>query len=194
LWGTVNRSPRQATLDVTISPEPTNVGLDPGGRGVEPTLSELFFAHFAGLTRLAMCLVDDQPTAEDVVQDAYLSLYKRWGALRDPDKALTYLRSAVLNGARSQVRRRSRVRSARTLHAVPADHTSETYEQRADRDAVYAAVRDLPQRQREVMVLRYYEELSEAQIADTLGISTGSVKRHAYRALEALTRRLEVQP
>ena len=164
-----------------------------GVRDTDRALTELFYAHAAGLIRLALCLVDDQATAEDVVQDAYVSLYRRFGALRDPDKALTYLRSAVLNRSRSHLRTVTRARAARVLHVVPADHTQETVDRRAESRAVYQAVSELPRRQREVMVLRYYLDLTEAEIADVLGMSAGSVKRHAHRALAALTRRLEVQ-
>lgn len=155
-------------------------------------LTELFYAHAAGLIRLATCLVDDRETAEDVVQEAYVALYRHWSTLRDPGSALTYLRSAVLNRARSQLRTRMRGRAAPVLHLIAGDDTSETAARRAQDREVYAAVSDLPRRQREVMVLRYYLDLSEAEIADVLGVSTGSVKRHAHRALEALTRRLEV--
>ena len=164
-----------------------------GPAGRDRLLGDLFYAHFAGLTRLAMCLVDDQATAEDVVQEAYLSLHRHWAGLQDPGKALTYLRSAVLNRSRSHVRALARARRVRVLHAVPTDSTHETAAHREETRAVFDAVAALPRRQREVVVLRYYLELTEAEIADTLGVSAGSVKRHAHRALEALTRRLEVQ-
>jgi RNA polymerase sigma-70 factor (sigma-E family) len=164
------------------------------GGDAHAVLTGLFYAHFAGLTRLAMCLVDDQAAAEDVVQDAYLALYRNWRALRDPDKALTYLRSAVLNRSRSHVRSLGRARRRTgVLHVVPTDTTSDMVQAREDSKAVYAAVVGLPRRQREVVVLRYYLDLSEVEIAEFLRVSTGSVKRHAHRALAALTRRLEVQ-
>jgi RNA polymerase sigma-70 factor (sigma-E family) len=164
-----------------------------GKASTDRLLSELFYAHFAELTRLAMCLVHDQATAEDVVQDAYLALYRHHGRLRDPDKALTYLRSAVLNRARSHFRSLRRARAAKVLHLIPSNQTEDAVELREETDDVFRAVAALPQRQREVVVLRYYLELSEAEIADALGIAVGSVKRHAHRALAALTHRLEVQ-
>jgi RNA polymerase sigma-70 factor (sigma-E family) len=136
-------------------------------------------------------LVDDHGSAEEIVQDAFESLYKRWNDLRDPGAAVAYLDRSVVYGARSWVRRRVTARS----YVLPEAGTvrsaeSESVDQRRN-DELADAIRELPQRQREVVVLRYYLDLSEEQIATWLGVSTGSVKRHAFRATARLQERME---
>jgi len=156
-------------------------------------VTELFLGFHRQLVGFAMLLVDDVATAEDVVQDAFLALHRRWTWLRDPQAAYEYLRIAVLNGSRSQLRRR-RVRAAHAVSAVPDQPSAEaSAADRAERDAVWAGVAALPRRQREVLVLRYYMDQSEAEIARMLEISAGSVKQHASRGIAALTARLEAQ-
>jgi RNA polymerase sigma-70 factor (sigma-E family) len=145
-------------------------------------VSTLFHVHHRRLVGLASLLVDDHGTAEEIVQDAFESLYKRWDRLRDPHAAVAYLDRSVVYGARSWVRRRVTARSFTPPDAgveVSAEHTAVDGRRR------------LPQRQREVVVLRYYLDLSEEQIAAWLGVSTGSVKRHAFRATAALQKRME---
>lgn len=156
----------------------------------DEALSGLFAAHYDGLLRLAVLLVDPA-TAEDVVQDAFARLYAHWRRLRDPDKALPYLRSAVLNGARSRLRRAGTAARYDLPPESRAASAEDTALGRADADEMLAALDRLPRRQREVLVLRYYLDLTEAAIADTLGISPGSVKQHASRGIAALSRSLE---
>jgi len=137
------------------------------------------------LVRLAGLLLDDPGACEEVVQDAFVSLHLRRGAV-DPERVPAYLRSAVLNAARSRLRRRRVAeRLGRLRPGAPATPEDEAVlgDRRA---AVLAAVRRLPRRQQEVVVLRYWLDLSEAEIATTLGISAGSVKTHASRALAAV--------
>ncbi|MFJ1761443.1 SigE family RNA polymerase sigma factor [Amycolatopsis sp. NPDC088138] len=148
-------------------------------------LAELFRAHRPGLVRLAVLLLGDRGLAEDVVQDAFVALFKRW-PLEDPDGAGGYLRVSVVNGARSAQRRaalRLRHRKAERDDGPPAD--AETLLDEEHREVI-AAVRQLPRRQREVLVLRYWSGLSEAEIAHTLGVSRGTVKTCASRALAKL--------
>ena len=156
----------------------------------DEALSALFAAHYDGLLRLAVLLVDPA-TAEDVVQDAFARLHARWRGLRDHDKALAYLRASVVNGARSRLRRNkvaARYEPPREGWAASAEDSALDRAEHAD---VLAALDRLPRRQREVLVLRYYLDLREADIADTLGISPGSVKQHASRGLAALSRSME---
>jgi RNA polymerase sigma-70 factor (sigma-E family) len=147
-------------------------------------LAELYAAHRLALVRMAVLLVDHRAEAEDVVHDAFASVLGR--TLRDPDAVLGYLRTAVVNGCRSTLRRR---RTAR-VYARPTDPGPATPDERAvlaeDHREVLAALDTLPPRQREVLVLRYWSELSEAEIAETLGVSRGTVKSTASRALDAL--------
>lgn len=157
-------------------------------------IDDLYRAHGLGLIRLALMLVGDQATAEDVVQEAFLGLYRSWSRVDDPDHALGYLRAAVLNGARSvhRSRRRSHARLLRSVQHTPPVWSAESAAmERADRRAVLAAVARLPQRQREVLALRYYLDLSEQEIAGILGIARGTVSSTAARALAVLSRQFE---
>lgn len=150
----------------------------------DEALEQLYAAHWRGLVRLSVLLVRDQGVAEEVTQDAFVAVHARWSRLRDPDKALAYLRQAVVNRSRSAPRHRAVVqRHAATLRPIDAADPSPASDRRA---AVLDAMRALPDRQREVLALRYYLDLSEAQIADTLGISRGAVKSHASRGAAAL--------
>ena len=158
------------------------------GTGIDPSveITELYAAHRLGLVRLAVLLVDDLASAEDVVQDAFASLARRPDAVRDPSKALAYLRVSVVNAARSTLRRR---RTARA-YSPPHDPSPPTPEDSAvlaeEPREVIDALQRLAPRQREVLVLRYWSHLSEAEIARTLDISPGTVKSPASRALVAL--------
>jgi RNA polymerase sigma-70 factor (sigma-E family) len=161
----------------------------PRARG--EAVSAIFHAHYRRLVGLAGLLVDDRESAEEVVQDAFEQLYRRWGSLRDPASAIAYLDRSVVNGARSKLRRRFTERSYEW--PVPADVPSAESSgiERRQRDDLVAAVRRLPRRQREVVVLRYFLDLSEDQIAQWLGVSPGSVKQHAHRATTALQQQME---
>ena len=158
----------------------------------DDALAVLFHRQYLPLVRLAACLMGDRDSAEDVVQDAFLSLQRHTSTLRDASAAEAYLRSAVVNGSRSQVRRLVRERLRRRPAAVPSASSEETAVERDEHARVLEAVQGLPARQREVVVCRYYLELSEAETASLLEISTGSVKRHAHRAVRAVQTRVEV--
>ena len=136
-------------------------------------------------------LVRDTPTAEEVVQDAFVSMHDGWHRLRDTEKALAYLRQAVVNQSRSVLRHRTVV--DKNLQNAPPDMPSAEHGAMVllERDAVVAALRDLPDRQREAIVLRYYADLSEADIATAMGISRGAVKSHTSRGMAALRAALE---
>jgi RNA polymerase sigma-70 factor (sigma-E family) len=162
-----------------------------GGYEVRDELAVLYRDHYRSLVRLASLLVDDVGTCEEIVQEAFVNVWQRGGVFRHADRAPAYLRSAVLNGARSQLRRRLVRR--RHLAAVPdpAPSAESSAVASDEQRRVLVALRSLPDRQREVLALRYYLDLSEAEIAATLGISPGSVKTHAHRGLAALAERLE---
>jgi RNA polymerase sigma-70 factor (sigma-E family) len=154
-------------------------------------LVDIYREHYPSLVRLAALLVHDVATAEDVTQDAFAKVHLAWGRLRERDKALAYVRSAVLNGARSHTRHLhvvDRNRPAPPPHTRSAEATALEGEHHRE---VVAALRALPVRQRECLALRYYLGLSEAEIASTLGISAGSVKTHTHRGLAALEKTLE---
>ncbi|MER7153990.1 RNA polymerase sigma factor [Streptomyces lydicus] len=159
-----------------------------------PTISELYHAHRLTMVRLAVLLVDDRATAEDVVQDAFAALYKRHGEqLGEVDNALAYLRTAVVNAARSVLRRRRTARAYTPPYEADAPSAEERIVLDEEHREVLAALNGLTARRREVLVLRYWGDLTEAQIATTLGISRGSVKSLASRALDSLEKILEAR-
>ncbi|MCP2262074.1 RNA polymerase sigma-70 factor, sigma-E family [Streptoalloteichus tenebrarius] len=152
------------------------------------TLEDLYRQHRMRLVRLAVLLVDDAATAEDVVQEAFTGLHRHWSSLRDAAAAVGYLRTAVVNGSRSVLRRRKTAREYTPPHTTTARSAESLAMLTAEHQAVVAALGKLPPRQREVLVLRYYGGLSEAEIAEATGISRGTVKSTASRALDALQR------
>ena len=164
------------------------------GWDADAAVEHLYASHYVRLVRLAVLLVRDVETAEEVVQDSFVAMHGRWGTLAEPDKALAYLRRAVVNHARSALRRRG-VRARHEASTPPvvrhlpgADENALAGERRT---AVLDVLRRLPDRQREVLALRFYLDLSEAEIAETLGISRGAVKSHASRGVAALRSLME---
>jgi RNA polymerase sigma-70 factor (sigma-E family) len=158
---------------------------------VDRAVSALYQQHYRSLVRLAALLVRDVGTAEEVVQDSFVAMHGGWGRIRDTDKALSYLRQTVVNRSRTVLRHRAVV--DRNAPKPPPDMPSAEHGAIAllERSAVVAALRTLPPRQREALVLRYYGNLSEAQIAAAMGISQGAVKSHTARAMIALRTVLE---
>lgn len=157
------------------------------GAGRDSDLAALHRRHYSSLVRLASVLVDDVGTCEELVQDAFVAALGRDHPWRDETKAPAYLRSAVLNGARTHLRRRVVRQRPQALQVVHDDRSPEADAlARDEHQVVLAALRSLPERQREVLALRYYLDLSEAEIAETLGIAAGTVKTHAQRGLTAL--------
>jgi RNA polymerase sigma-70 factor (sigma-E family) len=152
------------------------------------TLADLYRDHRLRLVRLATLLVDDPLTAEDVVQEAFTGLHRHWSGLRDEAAAVAYLRTAVVNGSRSVLRRRRTARDYIPPHQVNARSAESLAMLSAEHQAVVDALATLPPRQREVLVLRYYGGLSESEIADATGISRGTVKSTASRAMDTVAR------
>lgn len=153
-------------------------------------LAELFRERHLELVRLALLVVGDLATAEDVVQDAFEQLHRRWHALRRKSSALDYVRSTVLNRSRSVLRRRGVARRYEPRIATPASvEDGSAVEQRS---VFLEAFRLLPRRQREVLALRYYLDLSVADAAAVLRLSEGTVRSTASRGLAALARSLGV--
>jgi RNA polymerase sigma-70 factor (sigma-E family) len=154
-------------------------------------VTEIYTAHYNQLVRLAVMLVHDVQTAEEVVQDAFESMHLAWRRLRDTEKALSYLRQAIVNKSRSVLRHRKVVE----MHAPKPAPDEQSAEHAAmtliERSAVTSALRMLPVRQREAIVLRYYGDFSEADIARAMGISRGAVKSHTARAMASLKSILE---
>lgn len=166
-------------------------GDDAAGGDVD--LAALHRTHYRELVKLASLLVHDVGRCEELAQEAFVALAGRPGTLRDPAKAPAYLRSAVLNGARSLHRRRDPVGRLRVVAATdaPPERPDDAAGRHEEEAAVLEALRALPHRQQAVLVLRYWLELPESEIAATLGIGAGTVKTHAARGLAALASRLE---
>ena len=160
----------------------------------DEALDQLYAAHWRRLVRLSFLLVRDLGAAEEIVQDSFVGVHAHWSRLRSPELGLAYLRQAVVNRSRSHLRHRAVVEAhaGRRTAESPLPGADSHVEAGARRDAVLEALRGLPERQREVIALRYYLDLSEAEIADALGISRGAVKSHASRGAAAL--RLALAP
>ncbi|NYJ00898.1 RNA polymerase sigma-70 factor (sigma-E family) [Nocardioides thalensis] len=178
LAGTVS-----AARAVTDRPRAGDALLD-ADEGIE----QLYLAHWDRMVRLSVLLVRDQGVAEEIVQDAYVAVHQRWDRLNDPERALAYLRQAIVNRSRSALRHRAVVQRYLSRQSAPADApgSDESVLGDARRQLVLDALRQLPRRQREVLALRYYLDMSEAEIAETLGVSRGAVKSHASRGAAAL--------
>lgn len=159
-----------------------------GTTGPGPDFESWLLAREPALQRLATLLTDDRHAAQDLVQTTLAKMYLAWPRLRDRDQVDAYARRVLLNEHRSAWRRPWR-RREQVTDVVP-DVPVETPEYDGRREVVWAHVRSLPPRQRAVVVLRYFEQLSEAEIAEVLGIAPGTVKSQASRALAALRDRI----
>jgi RNA polymerase sigma-70 factor (sigma-E family) len=159
----------------------------------ERAVTALYGTHYRALVRLAALLLRDVSTAEEVVQDSFVAMHDSWRRIRDTEKALSYLRQSVVNRSRSVLRHRVVV----DRNAPKPPPLAPSAEQGAiaefERTAVVSALRTLPLRQREALVLRYYADLSEAQIASAMGISRGAVKSHTARGMSSLRTVLEME-
>ena len=174
--------------------QPTAAGPDSAAAAV----GALYQATALGLIRMAYVMLGDLASAEDVVQEAFYGLYRRWERLADPAGATYYVRTSVLNGCRSALRRQAVRRGFvqhRSLPDPPPAVSAETVVLGGEeREGVIRALRRLPDRQREVLILRFYAELPDEQIARVMGIRPGTVRSTAFRALDALGRALKETP
>lgn len=157
----------------------------------DPWLRTLYDSQWAPLYRLAALMLGSTERADEIVQDALVAVYARRRQFA-PDIPVAYLRQSVVNGCRSAHRHRAVERRTQPALLTASD-TPDAADALADRDSVLAALRRLPGRQQEVLVLRFYADLSEADIADALGISRGAVKSHGHRGLESLRTLLGAQ-
>jgi RNA polymerase sigma-70 factor (sigma-E family) len=156
------------------------------GRSADWAVTELYSLHYRGLVRLAVLLVRDVPTAEDVVQDSFVAMHDGWQRLRDAESALAYLRQVVVNRSRSVLRHRAVVEKYPEKLSPDMPSAEHGALVQLERSAVIAALHKLSGRQREAIVLRYYADFSEAEVAAAMGISCGAVKSHTARGIAAL--------
>jgi RNA polymerase sigma-70 factor (sigma-E family) len=179
---------------VDADPDASRRHREPPEDDAAAAVTALYDAHAVSMIRIAVLMLSDRAAAEDVVQDAFFGLYRRWGRLSDQANAVTYVRSAVLNGCRDALKRRARrerrdraaaqswqdVSSAEALALIGEDHRR-----------ILVAVRRLPGRQREALICRYYLDMSEEETARAMGISRGTVKSATSRAVAAIGRMLK---
>lgn len=169
----------------------------PGQPATEPAASEtaaaavsaLYEQTAVGLIRLAYVILSDRQAAEDVVQDAFCSLYRRFDRLADTDALAQYVRTSVINGCRSVLRRRS-VRNRKVIYELPSASAEAAMLGHEERSDVIRAVDRLPRRQREALVLRFYLDLPDEEIARLMNIRPGTVRSTIHRALAALAETL----
>ena len=169
------------------------LGSIPAEWDADRAVTVLYGSHYRTLVRLSALLVRDVCTAEEVVQDSFVAMHASWRRLRDTDKALSYLRQSVVNRSRSVLRHRVVVDRNAPKPPPLAPSAEQGAISQFERTAVVSALRKLPARQREAIVLRYYADLSEAQIASTMGISRGAVKSHTARGMSSLRTVLELE-
>lgn len=149
-------------------------------------LTETYQAHYRSLLGLAALLLDDTASCEDVVQEAFIRVHSARKKVRDREKTLAYLRQTVVNLSRSALRRR--ILGLKLLSKPMPDMASaeEGAYDLLERDDLIKAMRGIQRRQREVLVLRYFADMTEVQVAETLGLSLGSVKAYGSRGIAAL--------
>jgi RNA polymerase sigma-70 factor (sigma-E family) len=178
----------------------TNVPVPPPAETADPAATDpadqvtaLYQAHALGLLRLAVIMLGERQAAEDVIQDAFLGLFRRWDSLDDPERALAYVRSSVFNGCRSVLRKR-----ARNRQFVLIDPDVESAEARVvlgeEYREVLVALRRLPDRQREAVALRYCLDMSVDDVARAMGVTEGTVKSATSRGIAAISRLLKGDP
>jgi RNA polymerase sigma factor (sigma-70 family) len=166
---------------MSLSPSTTAPG------AVDHLVAELFRTHRLAMVRVAVLLVGDTPTAEDVVQEAFIGLYRSARRLTSADKALAYVRASVVNGCRSVHRARGRAVLRQTQHVPPVWSAEAAVLAREESMTTLQAFSRLSGRGREVLALRYYLDLTDAEIAEALGVSKSTVSSTASRALTTLS-------
>lgn len=176
-------------MEMSVHPEEATAPVYATDR--RTALSDLYRREYRSLVRLACLLVDQVEVAEELVQEAFVRLDRNWDKVHDEAARPAYLRSIVMNLARSSLRRRLVARRHQPKPAPDAPPAEDGAVLAEDHREVVAALRTLPARQRECVVLRFYQDCTEAEIAQTLGISPGSVKTHLHRAMRTLSDRLE---
>ncbi|MGQ0844253.1 MAG: SigE family RNA polymerase sigma factor [Sporichthyaceae bacterium] len=167
---------------------------DPAVRwDADDAVTALYAAHYRELVRLSALLLRDAGAAEEVVQDAFVAMHGAWRRIRDEEKALAYLRRTVVNRSRSVLRRRVVADRYKPEPDPDVASAEDNVMRRFESRRVMDALRQLPPRQREALVLRYYGDLSEAQVAEAMKVSAGSVKTHTFRGMAALRTILEAR-
>jgi RNA polymerase sigma-70 factor (sigma-E family) len=154
-------------------------------------ITAMYDTEYRSLVRMSAVLLGDVGSAEEIVQDSFIAVHAAWRGLRDIDKGTHYLRRTVMNRSRSLLRHRAVVEKHTPVSEPDMPSAEQAAITRLERTAVIAALRTLPARQREALVLRFLLDLSEEEVAAAMHISQGAVKSHTARAKTALRSRLE---
>jgi RNA polymerase sigma-70 factor (sigma-E family) len=173
-------------IPIPFRPMPARLEMTAG-----EAVTQLYMTHYRSLVRLAVLLVRDEPTAEEVVQECFIAMHDGWHRLRDEDKALSYLKQAVVNRSGSVLRHRNVVDRNVPKPAPDMPGAEQGAASLLERSAVITALRELPDRQRQALVLRYYADMPEAQIAEMMEISKSAVRSHTARGMASLRSVLE---
>ncbi|ANH38627.1 RNA polymerase sigma-E factor [Nocardioides dokdonensis FR1436] len=174
----------------TSSRPPSRSGRERPGTPRDGDFASFFAATWPRVYPVAVAVAGEHAAAEDALQSVFAKVYARWDRVQQADHPEAYVRRMVVNEVVG-ARRYGFARRERTAEQVPHDDRRASGSPEPGvvrRDEVLAALRTLPPRQRAVVVLRYYEDLSEAEIARTLGCSRGTVKSQASAALASLRR------
>ena len=166
-----------------------------GGAAAEPVSDELDFEEYvtargAALVRLARGLLRDPQHAEDLVQDVLVRAHQRWPAIRRTSNPDGYVYRMIVNASTSFWRRAARRELAVETDRLPAADVADASEHHSDRELMLALLRKLPAKQRAVLVLRHYEGLTDAEIADLVGTSAVTVRSNAHRGLATMRKLL----
>jgi RNA polymerase sigma-70 factor (sigma-E family) len=156
------------------------------------TFEEFAATRLPALLNFAAVLAGDRATAEDLAQDVMIRAYSRWGRIGGLDQPELYVRKMILNEFLSWRRRSWRLIPSSDARTEPASAAPDHAQEYSERDALLGELGKLPRRQRAVLVLRYYEDRPDAEIAELLGCAPGTVRGYASRALAAL--RIELSP
>jgi RNA polymerase sigma-70 factor (sigma-E family) len=167
------------------------VGAIPAAWDADAAVTRLYAAHYKALVGLAALLVPDRAAAEEIVQDSFVAMHGQWRRIREPDRALAYLRRSVINGSRSALRQRGVAGRAGPAPPPDAPGAARDAMTLPEGPALVAALHTLPPRQREALVLAFYADMSPAEIAPVLGISASAVSGHTARALSSLRSMLD---
>jgi RNA polymerase sigma-70 factor (sigma-E family) len=160
------------------------------GRRERSEFADFALARAGALQRAAYLLVGDAQLAQDLVQEALTKTYVAWPRLRDPHNAEAYCRKAITTTAISWYRRKGWHNERPTEHLPEVAGVAGPESSVTERDAVWRALQQLPPRQRAALVLRFYEDLTEAQTAEAMGCAVGTVKSQVSAALTKLRERL----
>lgn len=178
-------------FDADAAQGPARSDGDGAGPEVAEAVTALFDEHYTRMLRVAAMLLGDASAAEDVVQDAFMSVHAAWGRIKDTSQAAGYLHRCVVNTARSRLRRRAVAARLPLTRRTVAPSAEDDALAELGTGPLLTALRSLPRREREVVVLRHYLDLSERQTAEALGLQPGSVKAYGSRGLATLRSTLD---